>query len=604
MRLLSTALWSWVAVLPVAVPSATADPRAETAVIEPAIVPADLRTQPDGWQLLATATRASALAADRHDRPEATLLLQAHRWARLMAQTEAEACRDWIDALRAEGVSPRIDATDFRVRERTLSQIVSPALAGAMFADPARTALFFDAWSPTDNVVRVLESLAAIEQADHEHFFARFELALAIAVVFDAPPRADWPHAQVNEVQLPRRWPDPLEAFRFWAAEDRAGRLVYPLETLSVAQLVHIVDASATFDELRWAQQFGPSQRTELDAAALLRRVPYRAERVARGEFQWSWPDYRLTTILATGGICTEQAYFALQVLKSRGIPSALLSGTGREGRHAWIGYQFDASGRWRLDVGKNVNADVFNTVAVDPRTWGELDEWQMLRRGDPYESDDRRRQAATQAAFASLWQTESEPELALRSAQRAVGIEPQRELWWRRRLELQRSLLPDNEAGRETILREALSVKWSDPAIEGRFVASLAQMYEARGDMAAAASEWERFGGRIHRWRLDQQLDASRTMIAAEVGQGRASAASSMVRKVVAERGRTAGVALLDRLLYPLVEQLRAAGHGVEAAQLLEQTRTQLGRRVPAVARELERQAQQAKLVTVSDVR
>lgn len=599
MRPLSTALWLTALILPCAAPAGVpADVEAPDSVPAAAMDAAD-------WRAIAVQTRRAALDADRADRPETLVLVQAARWARLMAQTEPEACRDWVAALRNAGAGSRSTLGDYRLRNRSLAEVVPSELAAGIFADPVRTSAFFAALDPTDNVVRVLEILAAISAAEPTGFENDFELALAVAVVFDATPRADWPHAQVGVSQLSRAWPDPVAAFRHWVAEDRAGRLIYPLRTLSVAQLCHVVDVSVSLEELRWAQAFCPATLSTDDVNRLLVRVPYLPDRVARGEFSWPWPDYRLPTLLATGGICADQAFFAVQVLKSRGVPAMLLSGSGREGRHAWIGYQSDANGRWRLDCGKDSNASVFNTVAIDPHTWREIDEWEMLRWGSPLVSEARHRQASGQAELARLWRLEGDGNLALRAARRAAGIEPLEEVWWQFLIETHAAVAAQNPGERESIVREAIAVAWPDPAVEGRFVGQLAGMIEARGDLLAAAGEWDRFLRRLERRRVDQMLDGSRERIVAELAQGRIASAQPMARRIVSERGREAGVALLDRFLFPVVRQMRATGHSEAAETLVTQTRAQLGSRIPAVARELDRaDAARAGTLQITEVR
>jgi hypothetical protein len=64
---------------------------------------------------------------------------------------------------------------------------------------------------------------------------------------------------------------------------------------------------------------------------------------------------FTLQNILKYGGVCADQAYFAMEVGKSIGVPTAYDVGSSAVAGHAWVGFlQADgAKGSWNFDVGR-----------------------------------------------------------------------------------------------------------------------------------------------------------------------------------------------------------------------------------------------------------
>ena len=63
--------------------------------------------------------------------------------------------------------------------------------------------------------------------------------------------------------------------------------------------------------------------------------IRYRMDRAALGKDPYT--NYTFQEILDEGGICMDQAYFAVNTAKCNGIPSAYVTGDGNRGPHAWV---------------------------------------------------------------------------------------------------------------------------------------------------------------------------------------------------------------------------------------------------------------------------
>ena len=80
---------------------------------------------------------------------------------------------------------------------------------------------------------------------------------------------------------------------------------------------------------------------------------------------------YNLQNILKFGGICADQAYFAMEIGKAIGVPTAYASGASAESPHAWVGFlQAKGSrGWWNFNEGRYDEYKGVRGWVVDPQT-------------------------------------------------------------------------------------------------------------------------------------------------------------------------------------------------------------------------------------------
>ena len=188
--------------------------------------------------------------------------------------------------------------------------------------------------SPKDDRAKVAKIILDIWDSDSATFKKYPRLALAIAIVFDTPPPKTWPHDQVSEKYLPRKFPEPVQAFADWKSARERGRLLTQFERMSIAELKYLVASLATNEDREWARK--SVSLTVAGVGKLYGSVPYDYQRLNAKRFDWDGADYRLRTILKSGGICTDQAYYTAETAKSRGIPAFIFTGAGSDGFHAW----------------------------------------------------------------------------------------------------------------------------------------------------------------------------------------------------------------------------------------------------------------------------
>jgi tetratricopeptide (TPR) repeat protein len=187
-------------------------------------------------------------------------------------------------------------------------------------------------------------------------------LAAAVCVVHDVPlvQRANENTAHAA---------DPLLIFDYFARNRR--RLAIDPSTLPTELLEHVVDTTATIEEMEWALARYATNATvgdrytevKYDTEAFTRGVPKKCVIAPGG--------WNLQNIRQYGGVCVDQTYFACMVGKAQGIPTAFVTGRSSSLGHAWLGFLKQQGGRpnWDFSTGRyNEFRSVRGTV-VDSHT-------------------------------------------------------------------------------------------------------------------------------------------------------------------------------------------------------------------------------------------
>lgn len=285
------------------------------------------------------------------------------------------------DARFLESVLPLIAPHDFRPAEAPLGARLKRDRLLDLLSDEALGRELFESMRDEDFAPAVIDMLARMRDVGPGLFGQYRALAVAISLVYDQPAPPNWPHAQVRPEAVPRVRRQPFEIFGFWIQCQDLGRLYLDPRTLEVGQLMHLVDAPVRESEFTWAQAQVDLPRYRFAEAFDITR--YDQERMRGREFVWPGNDYSLRAILARGGICVDQAYFAMLAGKAKGLPTLLFSGQGPDGGHAWFGFM-KRDDTWVLDAGRERNRGEPVGTALNPQTWQTITdhELRLLARG------------------------------------------------------------------------------------------------------------------------------------------------------------------------------------------------------------------------------
>lgn len=525
----------------------------------------------DGWTALATRLFAGSIRGyELRQEEAASAWYLIARWCDLLGRSQSKVGRAWLETMSKTGaLHPGINqAQIFALPDVPIAQVLTAEFGSWLLSNRDFSASFFDALTTQDCLPKVIVILQELRDSNPRHFPAYAQLGLAIALVYDVPPPQQWPHWQVSAEVLPRQLPAPTEVFKYLVEADHAGVTLHKLATLSSAELKFIVDIAVTLPELTWAQR---SVKFSLpDLAKSYEAVRYRTDRIEAQQYTWPGARYDLPEIYKQGGICVDQAYFATQTGKARGVPTLLFSGAGRDGRHAWFGYLGPAQ-KWILDGGRYEEQRYVTGVACDPQTWSQLSDHELtflsegFRRLPPY------RQSRQHQVFAELYLHLGQKPAAAAAARKAVNYE-------RRNVEAWKLLLVANEDSparvREGLLREAAQAMQRYPDLNTFFVRELASSLRQRGEVSTAEFE-ERSVAR--RGQSGGRSDIAVDQASVVLNGAKPADQVRVYRQVLQQYGRNAGIDFYDRITKPLVSEMIGANRRGEALQIIAQTRAVL---------------------------
>jgi hypothetical protein len=516
----------------------------------------------NGWGCLVPGLRTLAFHAYENNSPSAEAWFLLSRWTILFATRDDQFMPRWNAAINAAQVGHANMPTTYAVRHRPLADYLSPALQTWLLSHTDFSAEFFSLLSPCDLLPKSFEILSELQKRYPEKFPVYASLALAIAVVYDVPPPPHWPHAQVSAAALPRTLPDPAAAFAFWVHADETGQTLQPLSRLPASELKFVVDAVAPAAELEWAQQ---NIATPLASFAnVYGMVRYRVDRVQQSTFLWPQSDYGLKTLLDQGGLCVDQAYFACEVGKAKGVPTLFFEGAGRDAWHAWFGY-LDQNGQWQLDAGRYANQQLVTGLAIDPQTWGPISDHDLKFLSEGFRLLPSWRQACLNADFAAAYLADGKYAAAAAAARTAVNFEPRDLAAWNTLAGAQKRL-GASPTDMEALMREAALAFQNYPDIEAAFVGRIAESVRARGQSSEADYEQSQFADKVGTERADLNVDHAVDLLSHSMATDDMATQLRTYYSILNTYGRGGGADFFGRIVLPFANHLQDAGRPRDA--------------------------------------
>jgi hypothetical protein len=218
--------------------------------------------------------------------------------------------------------------------------------------------------SPYDSPEQVLAVLITL-QTDHKDRLEEFpDLTAATCVVWDrlAPERT--PEADNIPVDMPR----PRLLMRYFI--NARAQIRFDLRQLPWQLATYVVESQVGPDELVWALQ-RYARRGSIGGAFF--DVPYDYGRYSGMGPSLGDRPYTLPNLMQFGGICADQAYFAVEVARAVGVPAAVCTGHGAtEGTgHAWVGFLDTRGDRaaWNFTEGRYPENQYWQGRVIDPQT-------------------------------------------------------------------------------------------------------------------------------------------------------------------------------------------------------------------------------------------
>jgi hypothetical protein len=529
-----------------------------------------------GWASVEVPLRTAALRAFQQDRfIAADAWFHAFEWSALFSEPESQFASRWVQAMQASHLDYPAVAGEYHPTDKPLGSSISQPMQAWLIENPQFSEEFFSNLNQLDYLPKVFGILEGLHRRDPGKFAKYSSLAIAVALVYDVPPPPYWPHFQVSAEALPRKLPNPAEPFEWLTAQDSLGRTYQKLTRLRPEELKFVVDFAASVPELQWSLQNVRCPLDRFEDAYFM--VKYRMDRFNDpSKFTWTGEPYTLQAILAEGGICVDQAYFATQAGKARGVPTLLFAGSGQDGRHAWFGY-LDSQGKWRLDAGRYAEQRLVTGAAMDPQTWTQISDHELQFLSERFRALPSFMQSRVHEEFARDFLGVGNAALAAKAAREAVNFE-------RRNLDAWETLaaadarLGLSAAAQEGVLREAalaFSPKYPDLVIyyENRVVRSL----RARGERSLADFEEQGIAERLKGDRADLAVMQASAILARSMATQQVDGQIATYNAILSQFGRGAGTIFFDQIVVSFAEHLALLHLKAQARDAVERARDAL---------------------------
>ncbi|MDB5318530.1 MAG: hypothetical protein JWN40_161 [Phycisphaerales bacterium] len=144
---------------------------------------------------------------------------------------------------------------------------------------------------------------------------------------------------------------DPIAIFDYYIANEK--QMFFGVKNVPAELLAWVVDTTASIEEMQWALN-----KYAGDPAVGARffdiKYDYAAFKTGAPK-KLTQEGFNLQNIVKYGGVCADQAYFAMTVGKSIGVPTAYATGAAGEAGHAWVGFLQARRGQgwWNFNEGR-----------------------------------------------------------------------------------------------------------------------------------------------------------------------------------------------------------------------------------------------------------
>ncbi len=309
-----------------------------------------------------------------------------------------------------------------------------------------------------DDPALALKTLNTLRDKFSDQKLATYRtLTAALCVVHDRPTPFT---RSINENRATSPGPAPL--FDYFTRNER--QMLFGLRALPPELLVFVVDAAASINELNWALNRFAGDRA-IGKHFFDIRYDYNHYR-NRTPKKVTLEGFTLQNIAQYGGVCADQAHYAVTAGKAIGVPTAYVVGKGGELSHAWVGYLEGRGTRadWNFDEGRYREYRGVRGTLLDPQSgvWIADDQLGLLSRLSSVSENNRLFSVAILDAAESLSDGIEPPEgypLKGQSRQPRVGREGVLDL-----AELALRANPANRRGWELV-----RVAVADPAMSMR---------------------------------------------------------------------------------------------------------------------------------------
>lgn len=460
-----------------------------------------------------------------------------------------------------------------KIPEGPIGDALGAETVATLTSDAALGRELFQNIAEGDLLSVALPLLLEFRAAAGDRWTAYTRLAVAMALVYDRQPPEFWPHHQVGQDKVLRQKSTPVERFNFWIQNNEDRKLMLDLKKLTVEQAKFVIDAFVPEDELLWAQKNVRLGRTGFDKAFFM--INYDTPRLKANKLDWIAPDYRLETIKKEGGICVDQAYFAMIAGKANGLPTLFFSGQGASGGHGWFGYM-RSDDKWEVDCGRYASQNFSVGNALDPQTWDRISDHELAYLASRFRDKPEFLKSQLHLRMAGLFQEAGDTTGQRAAIENALAACPQNVAAWDAKTAL---LEAQENSGKELLAHATAAAKqfMTNDDIKVRYQKAIASVSRKLGDTSAANSIERKIITQQKEERADLTVDTAAGRLKELTGAKQYEEAYKEFRKLIKKLGETGGGNAFQGVVEPFVESLLTAGETKLAEKSLELAREEL---------------------------
>ena len=263
--------------------------------------------------------------------------------------------------------------------------------------DLARTLAFcFDARG--DNATNALDLLQRLIDTHGEEQVTRYhQLAAAIVLVHDLPEGESFSR-RINENRPESD--DPVKLFDYYVTYGK--HMNFGVEKMPTELLIYVVDTTASINEMQWALK---KYRGDRAVGRRFFDIRYDYDHLRGKPKEVTVNGFNLQNIRAHGGVCADQAYFAMTVGKSIGVPTVYTVASSADSAHAWVGY-LQSRGRqvwWNFNEGRYNDYQQVRGLVINPQTMQTISDSKVSLLAEMFGSTMTQRQQAAALTDAAM---------------------------------------------------------------------------------------------------------------------------------------------------------------------------------------------------------
>jgi len=434
---------------------------------------------------------------------------------------------------------------------------LKPEILAEWVNDDELSRLLFQNLAYEDYAPGVLTRLQEIRLANPAKFREYRALAVALALVYDQNLPDFWPHHQVDSKLVPRRPINVATFFDEWIKSNESRELLLDLRKLGPGQLKFLVDAPVETSEYTWARKNVRYPRA--DFAKAFASVTYDHARLKQKQYDWTDSAYTLEDVRRKGGICVDQAYYAMVAGKARGLPTLFFTGQGVDGGHAWFGYM-KADDKWELDCGRYENQNYAVGEALDPQIWRPFSDHDLEFLTKSFRDKLEFSASQDDIMMAGRFEAAGDTSRAAKAYENAVQVCPENVLAWDARAAyLDRSAAPANQ--RRAFYEAAIRQFPRDRDIRSRQQIALAAVLREQGDDTAATALEAQVMTSNKRLRSDLSVNIAAQKLGALVDEKKLNDAFTEYQRLLTGLGKTGGGNFFYDIVRPFALTLAEAG-------------------------------------------